>query len=126
MLPLKGDTALNQISSMAKTKVAKAAPAATKGKKGAKAEPVKKAPPPKVRFREVLRHLIWDMCQLLQLWYALQVEESSSEESSSEEEEAATVVKTNGAAKVYTDLVLQYRLIYHHQQTDCSLPSPQA
>ena len=47
---------------MAKTKAAKAAAAPAKGKRGAKAEPVKQAPHPKVHFRKPVASLIW-RCQ---------------------------------------------------------------
>ena len=50
---------------MAKTKAAKAAAAPAKGKKGAKAEPVKQAPPPKVHFRKPVASVIWGCKKVL-------------------------------------------------------------
>ena len=107
---------------MAKAKAAKPAAASGKGKKGAKAEPVKQAPPPKVRFRRHLSLLIRGV-QLLQLSLSTiapaQVEESSSEEETSSDEDVAPVVKTNGAAKVGATMLTSDQLCFCCCQHAC-------
>ena len=107
---------------MAKAKAAKPAAASGKGKKGAKAELVKQAPPPKVRFRRHLFPLIWGL-QLLELSLSTiapaQVEESSSEEETSSDEDVPPVVKTNGAAKVGAMVLASDQLCFCCCQHGC-------